>query len=180
MQRLRLPVALVCGAGRIPCGRLADMTAGDVLIPETVPARASGDVPESVWLALRSRGHLRKTAAAEVQGTTLTITQTYTTKGERMTGTHDDPAGQDKTEVQPRRGDIPPALRDLPVEVAVEAARIELSVDEIASLSQGSIIALERPLSAEVTLTSAGSILAYGMLVSVDGEMGVQILKMKE
>lgn len=185
MQRLRLPVALVCGAGRIPCGMLAHAAAGDVLIPETVTAGASEHAPESVWLALRSRGHYRKIAAADAQGTTLTIKQTFMTKGERMTGTHDDPtggdpAGSDKTEVQPLRGDIPPSVRDLPVEVAVEAARIELSIDEIASLSQGSIITLERPLSAEVTLTSAGSILAYGMLVSVDGEMGVQILKIKE
>jgi len=189
MRRLRLPVALVCAAGRIPCGRLADMAAGDVLIPETVVMKASENVPESVWLALRKRGHLRKIAAAAVQGTDkgteLRITETFMTKGERMTGTHDDPtggdpAGQEKTDVQPRQGDMPSALRDLPVEVAVEAARVELSVDDIASLSPGSIIALERPLSAEVTLTSSGSILAYGVLVSVDGEMGVQILKIRE
>jgi flagellar motor switch/type III secretory pathway protein FliN len=115
----------------------------------------------------------------------MRITETFMTRGERMTGAHDEQAGSDaagleRTEVQPGQGDLPPAVRDLPVEVAVEAARIELSVDEIASLSPGSIISLERPLSAEVTLTSAGSILAYGVLVSVEGEMGVQILKVRE
>jgi type III secretion system YscQ/HrcQ family protein len=185
LRAVRLPVTLACAAGRIPCGLLARMEAGDVLFPDSRAGGAVGDVPDSVWLALRSRGHFRKIAAAAVAGPAMRVTETFMKKGERMTGTHDestngDEAGREETEVQARQGDIPAAVRDLPVEVVVEAARIEMSIDEIASLSPGSIISLERPLSAEVTLTSAGSVLAYGVLVNVDDELGVQILKVRE
>ena len=185
LQRVRLPVALACAAGRLPCGLLARMEAGDVLIPDRAAGGTPGGVPDSIWLALRGRGHSRRIAAAAVAGSAIRITETFMKKGESMTGTHDesmngDAADREKTEVQTRQGDIPAAVRDLPVEVVVEAARIEMSVDEIASLSPGSIISLERPLSAEVTLTSAGSVLAYGVLVNVDDEMGVQILKVRD
>jgi flagellar motor switch/type III secretory pathway protein FliN len=40
------------------------------------------------------------------------------------------------------------------------------------------VIPLGRPLSAEVTLTAGGRGIAHGVLVEVEGEIGVQVLKL--
>ena len=52
-----------------------------------------------------------------------------------------------------------------------------MSVGQLQALAPGTVIPLERPVSAEVTLTVGGRELAHGVLVDVEGEIGVQVLK---
>jgi len=137
---------------------------------------ATPEGPAAVMLALRKGARYHVLGIAAAQGRAIRIDRTYLAHGERMM-TDDDKTGGETTKTHEQNAAIPGAVADVPVEIAVEAARIEMSVGQIASLSPGSIISLERPLSAEVTLTSGGRIVAYGLLVSVEGEMGVQILK---
>ncbi len=68
-------------------------------------------------------------------------------------------------------------LDDLPVCIVVEAGRATMTVDELLSLSAGTVIPLSRPSSAQVTLTAAGRELAHGVLVQIEGELGVKVLK---
>lgn len=68
-------------------------------------------------------------------------------------------------------------IGSIPVEVVVEAGRMRMNVCEIAALKEGTIINLKRPLSSDVVLRASDRVLAYGTLVSIEGEMGVQIIK---
>jgi len=174
--RLRLPVAVVCAAARATVAQLSALSPGDVLFPDVVMEGATPEGPAAVMLALRKGGRYDVLGIAAAQGRAMRIDRTFLAHGERMM-TDDDKAGGETTKTHEETAALPGAVADVPVEIAVEAARIEMSVGQIASLSPGSIISLDRPLNAEVTLTSGGRIVAYGVLVSVEGEMGVQILK---
>lgn len=69
-------------------------------------------------------------------------------------------------------------LDDARVEVALEAARLVVTLAELEALEVGSVLVAERALSHEVTLRVGGRPIARGRLVDVDGQLGVKVTEL--
>ena len=64
----------------------------------------------------------------------------------------------------------------LPVEVEVELTRLRLSVSELATLRQGSLVPLHINSSEPVVLRVGDRAVARAELVEIEGEVGARIL----
>jgi type III secretion system YscQ/HrcQ family protein len=74
----------------------------------------------------------------------------------------------------------PPAdLLDVPVEFTAELGRVRLTVGELSRLAEGTILETGLALPATVVLRAGEKAFAEGVLVDVDGEVGVRITKLR-
>jgi flagellar motor switch protein FliN len=69
------------------------------------------------------------------------------------------------------------SIRDIKVGVRVELGMAELSLDEIASLAEGSIIGLNTLAGEPVSLVANGETIAKAEVVVIDENFGVRITK---
>jgi flagellar motor switch/type III secretory pathway protein FliN len=65
----------------------------------------------------------------------------------------------------------------LPVEIIVEAGRVELSVSQVATLTAGDVVTLSGDVLGPVELRAGSTLVARGELVDVEGRRGVRILE---
>lgn len=66
-------------------------------------------------------------------------------------------------------------LMDVPVHVAVEVGRTEISLGELAQLAPGSLLELDREAHEPADILVNGKIVARGEIVSIDDHYGVRI-----
>jgi flagellar motor switch protein FliN/FliY len=66
-------------------------------------------------------------------------------------------------------------LRDVPVELAVEIGRTQMTIGETLELGPGSIVTLARQAGAPVDLLVNGRTIARGEVVVIDEEFGLRI-----
>jgi len=66
-------------------------------------------------------------------------------------------------------------LASAPIEVTVEVGRIALTGAEVAGLCNGSVLQIGRRLDGPVELTAAGRLIGRGVLVDIEGELGVRL-----
>ena len=66
-------------------------------------------------------------------------------------------------------------LRDVPVELAVEIGRTQMTIGETLSLGPGSIVTLNRLAGEPVDLLVNGTPIARGEVVVIDEEFGLRI-----
>ena len=66
---------------------------------------------------------------------------------------------------------------DVPIELVVEFARLNLPLGKIVALGEGDVVTLDRPLAEPVTLRANGKLIAKGELVDVEGEAGVRLVE---
>ncbi len=64
---------------------------------------------------------------------------------------------------------------DVPITLAVELGRVNLTVGRLAELRPGEVIELARQARAPVELTSNGRVVARGELILIDTELGVRV-----
>jgi flagellar motor switch protein FliN/FliY len=64
---------------------------------------------------------------------------------------------------------------DVPVTLAVELGRVNLTLSRLADLKQGDVIELSRHSRAPVELTSNGRLVARGELILIDTDLGVRV-----
>ncbi|MFN0064359.1 MAG: type III secretion system cytoplasmic ring protein SctQ [Myxococcaceae bacterium] len=67
-------------------------------------------------------------------------------------------------------------LSDIPLQIAVELARVPVTAEQVLSLKVGQIFDLQRVPGEPVDLSVGGKVVARGELVEVDGHLGVRIL----
>jgi type III secretion system YscQ/HrcQ family protein len=65
----------------------------------------------------------------------------------------------------------------LPVEITVEAGRVELTVSQVAALTAGDVVTLPGDVLGPVELRAGSTLVARGELVDVEGRRGVRILE---
>jgi flagellar motor switch/type III secretory pathway protein FliN len=65
----------------------------------------------------------------------------------------------------------------LPVEITVEAGRVELTVSQVAALTAGDVVTLSGDVLGPVELRAGSTLVARGELVDVEGRRGVRILE---
>jgi flagellar motor switch/type III secretory pathway protein FliN len=72
-------------------------------------------------------------------------------------------------------------LSALPVHIHVVLTRVEMSLNELETLSAGSIIQLDNETNSTVQLVSGNTVIGSGELVNIDsGRMGVKITHWRE
>ncbi|MFH1435506.1 MAG: FliM/FliN family flagellar motor switch protein [Pseudomonadota bacterium] len=174
---LEADLRMVCACVRLPASDARDLSAGDVLVPGFRAGDVSEKGPLGVRLAIVQDGGYYDVGSGRVEGDRLKLEQATPDRMERIMPDNDDLTEVDREQPGAGGGGAGRAVENIPVEITVEAGRIRMPVAKIAGLVPGSVVKIDKPLSAEVTLTSSGRVLAYGVLVSVDGEMGVQIMK---
>jgi len=69
------------------------------------------------------------------------------------------------------------AIASLPVELVVEAGRLELQVQELTRLQAGDVVTLAGPVLGLVDLRTRDRLVARGELVDVEGRRGVRVLE---
>jgi flagellar motor switch protein FliM len=69
-------------------------------------------------------------------------------------------------------------LNDIPLQIAVELARVPLTAEEVVALKVGQVIDLNRVAGEPIDLSVNGKIVARGELVEVDGNLGVRVLSL--
>jgi type III secretion system YscQ/HrcQ family protein len=69
-------------------------------------------------------------------------------------------------------------LNDIPLQIAVELARVPITADQVVALRVGQVVDLNRVPGEPVELSVNGKIVARGELVEVEGHLGVRILSM--
>ena len=170
-------LSMVCACVRLPASAARDLSVGDVLIPGFRAGAVSEKGPLCVRLAIPRDGGYYNIGSGRVDGDRLKLEKTTLDRMERIMADNDDLTEVDQTQANAGGGGAGGVVENIPVEVVVEAGRMRMPIAKLAALVPGSVVKIDKPLSAEVTLTSSGRTLAYGVLVSVDGEMGVQIMK---
>lgn len=74
----------------------------------------------------------------------------------------------------------PHLLADVPMTVSVELGRVSLTVRELLSLRQGSVIELNRTAGSDVDVLVNGHHVARGEVVVVDEELAVRITEVHD
>ncbi len=67
------------------------------------------------------------------------------------------------------------SLADVEVEVAIELARLEMPIAELAALAPGAVVTTGRLVGERVALRAGDRVIAWGELVDVEGEVGVRL-----
>jgi type III secretion system YscQ/HrcQ family protein len=67
-------------------------------------------------------------------------------------------------------------LSDLPLQVAVELARVPITAEQVVGLRMGQVIDLRRGAGEPVDLSVNGKVVARGELVELEGQLGVRII----
>jgi len=72
-------------------------------------------------------------------------------------------------------------LSTLPVHIHVVLTRVEMSLNELETLSAGSIVQFDSETNSTVQLVSGNTVIGSGELVNIDsGRMGVKITRWRE
>ena len=69
-------------------------------------------------------------------------------------------------------------LNDIPLQIAVELARVPVSAEDVVSLKVGLVIDLNRMPGEPIDLSVNGKIVARGELVEIEGNLGVRVLSL--
>jgi type III secretion system YscQ/HrcQ family protein len=171
--------SLVVGITHVAPGELARLERGDVIMPRHLAPGGVRTTPAGCDLALTAAGRTRFVARCRLEGTAAHVVAGGPMIMEGLMEREDERTVVDGPEQdrEPGAAGDPDRVGHLPAEVVVEAGRARLSVAELMRLAPGSVISLGRPVSAEVTLTVGGREVAHGVLVEVEGEIGVQVLQ---
>ncbi|WP_224250262.1 type III secretion system cytoplasmic ring protein SctQ [Hyalangium gracile] len=76
---------------------------------------------------------------------------------------------------KPEGGEL---LADIPLQLAVELARVPVTADEVVAMKVGQVIELHRSPGEPVELSVNGKVVARGELVEVEGQLGVRVLSL--
>ena len=71
-------------------------------------------------------------------------------------------------------------IRDIGVELRVELGRTTKSLAQVAGISEGTIIELDRLAGEPVDLLAAGELIAKGEVVVIDEKFGVRVTEVVE
>lgn len=69
-------------------------------------------------------------------------------------------------------------LGDVPLQIAVELARVPVTAEEVVALRPGQVLELHRSPGEAVELSVNGKVVARGELVEIEGQLGVRVLSM--
>jgi flagellar motor switch protein FliM len=83
--------------------------------------------------------------------------------------------GRDSVEGNPEAADL---MNDIPLQISIELARLPVSAEDVLTLKVGHVFDLQRTAGEPLDLSVNGRIVARGVLVEVDGNLGVRIISL--
>jgi type III secretion system YscQ/HrcQ family protein len=183
VSQLRYQIAVVAGIVELSVAQLSQIEPGDIVTFDEVAPGMEASGPgggTEVDLAVVSSAGIRFVSRARLDSDRLYFTQGQSGILEGGMKLQDEQTAIDTTRCAAKPGDGMDLSRvaDLPAGIVVEISRLTMSVGELISLAPGKVITLHRAPSAEVALTCGGREIASGVLVEVDGELGVQVLRL--
>ncbi|WP_251977510.1 FliM/FliN family flagellar motor switch protein [Salinicola avicenniae] len=173
---------LVLGILRLSLGELRGLRIGDVVMPESARFTPEGD-------GVIPLGRRRLPVKLAGDGSYLLITDE---RGEPMPPDHDETAetaSMDYEREATRADATPPeghasqtgheAFDDLPLPLTVRCGSICMTLEELRQLGEGAIVSLSGVSPGAASLYHGERPLAHGELVSVDGELALQISRLE-
>jgi len=79
---------------------------------------------------------------------------------------------------QTEQGEGSDLLADIPLQIAVELARVPVSAEQVVALKTGQVIDLNKVPGEPVEMSVNGKVVARGELVEIEGHLGVRILSL--
>ena len=176
---------------------LLQLTTGDIIIFEHLSShmgRSSYSEPAYMRIGLGTQGSISGILHVNPNSTTFEVTALVTT-GEVPNLVQPSPISEESMTTKP---DYKPELEsdfeiieeqenlssrwlaDIPVQLTLEMARIQLTADQIIQLRAGHLLELQRKPSDPINLTVEGKVIATGELVEIDGSLGVRIISITE
>lgn len=181
-----LPVTLVAevGSAWLTLGEVRTLQIGDTLVPDHCQlTRRSGNRGEWTGSAqARISGSDRGYYRCTVQGENLMWMGSCVRRDPdlKKVMAMNLPTPRVKRAISADEHTDPVAVNgDAPIQVTLELARFTLPLDTLASLGEGDILQTGSAIGSHVTLCASGVAVATGELVSVDGEVGVCIRRVK-
>ena len=167
-------VSLVAGRATLRASELVGLGHGDVVVPDELGVRREGAALVGVVMA-EVRGASRWFRCdLEVRGAVVRAVEAARPAARRE---------REEREMESRDTDdgveaLLQAAGDVPVELVVELARIDLSLSELAAVRPGEVLATGRAIGEHVVLRAGERVIARGELVDIEGEVGVRVLEL--
>lgn len=98
--------------------------------------------------------------------------------GDESTNPGTDPRGRKQVDDTLKGSDGAELLNDIPLQIAVELARVPVTAEEVVALKVGQVLDLNRVAGESIDLSVGGKIVARGELVEIDGNLGVRVLSL--
>jgi flagellar motor switch protein FliM len=154
---------------RVGMGRLGRMDAEIVLEDDRFKARITAFVLGDAALQRATPSESEEAAAEALSRGEGEEPEEYTNPENQI------PASQGAALDENNRegGDL---LGDVPLQIAVELARVPVTAEDVVSLRAGQVIELHRSPGEPVELSVNGKVVARGELVEVEGQIGVRVL----
>jgi type III secretion protein Q len=158
------------GTARLPMGELEAMQIDDVLVPDALTHD-----PRRGRTGLARLTIARSTRAFEL---TQEVDGRWVVARALSGASPLPPSHSRRSHVMSEIPSTVPSLADVEVEVAIELARLELPIAEVAALAPGVVVTTGRLVGERVAVRAGERVLAWGELVDVEGEVGVRITEL--
>ncbi|QAT86900.1 type III secretion system apparatus protein YscQ/HrcQ [Corallococcus coralloides] len=180
------------GVAELSAQDLASLRVKDVLLLDMLSARPDRGEPGTAQLrlGLGRTGHFLADVAVEHGRYRARITDIIPGEpGNPQGGESGGGSEENEDFTNPELG-VPPELEgaalddkdgsdllsDLPLQVAVELARVPITAEQVVGLRTGQVIDLRRGAGEPVDLSVNGKVVARGELVELEGQLGVRII----
>lgn len=163
--------SLVIGSARLPARELATLAAGDVVVPDALGLDPRvADVGRARLVVGRAR-----VFELELSAGVFRVARRASIPAPRPTRWRQAPR-KEREMSEPDTENVH-SLGEIEVELAIELARIEMPVAEVAALAPGVVVATGRLVGERVALRAGDRVIAWGELVDVEGEVGVRVVE---
>ncbi|RKH53917.1 type III secretion system cytoplasmic ring protein SctQ [Corallococcus llansteffanensis] len=185
------------GVAELSAQDLASLRIKDVLLLDALSARPDKGEPGTAQLrlGLGRTGHLAADVYLENGRYRARITDVVPGETGHSQGGESGGGAEENEEFTNPELDVPPELEgaalddannrdgsdllsDLPLQVAVELARVPITAEQVVGLRTGQVIELRRGPGEPVDLSVNGKVVARGELVEVEGQLGVRIINL--
>ncbi|RKG97401.1 YscQ/HrcQ family type III secretion apparatus protein [Corallococcus sp. CA053C] len=185
------------GVAELSAQDLASLRIKDVLLLDALSARPDRGEPGTAQLrlGLGRTGHLAADVYLENGRYRARITDVVPGEPGHSQGGDSGGGSEENEDFTNPELDVPPELEgaalddannrdgsdllsDLPLQVAVELARVPITAEQVVGLRTGQVIELRRGPGEPVDLSVNGKVVARGELVEVEGQLGVRIINL--
>lgn len=166
----RVEASLVIGQARLFARDVASLALGDVVVPDTLT------IDPRIADTGRARlivGRSSRVLELELGGGAWRVVRPTSLAAPRAPSSWKQRKKEAPMSVPDT--DTVQSLADVEVEVAIELARLEMPIAELAALAPGAVVTTGRLVGERVALRAGDRVIAWGELVDVEGEVGVRL-----